>query len=58
MKFSLFFEAILRVAMKKKVPKAAAVAPWPHEKQHAASACYKDSFRERCPIALHTCCRQ
>jgi hypothetical protein len=33
---SLGFEAVLRVAVKQKVPQAAAVAPRPHKQQHAA----------------------
>jgi hypothetical protein len=38
--------------MKKKVPKAAAVAPRPHEQQHAAISMLQNSFRERCAAHL------
>jgi hypothetical protein len=43
---SLLFEAVIGIAMKKKVPEAAAVPPGPNEKQHADTTWLHRSYVE------------
>jgi hypothetical protein len=58
-KCALFFEAVFRIAMKQKVPQAAASAPRPDEQQHAVVKGYNNnSIKNDGLKARHTCCRQ